>query len=129
MLVNSGLYYKQRRVLFVQGGNGTTGNDQHISFSFPEPITLNESNLASTIVLPSVSPVLRNDEILFWRGLPTGFNNPANTTVYYRQEGGWQRVGDSTPIGDSFVIEPGEAIVIRKKAANASADWLQFPPQ
>ena len=128
-LVNSGLYYKQRRVLFVHGGNGTTGNDQQIALTFPEPVTLNESNLASNVVRPSTSPVLRNDEVFFWRNAAPGYNLPANTTVYFRQGSGWERVGDTTPIGDTFTIEPGEGIIIRKKAANAGIDWLQLPPQ
>jgi uncharacterized protein (TIGR02597 family) len=127
-LVNSGLYYRQRRVVFVRGGNGVTGNDQQVALTFPEPLTLDESNLANSAVLPSASPLLRNDELLLWRNSP-GFNQPANTTIYFQQGAGWKRVGDATPIGGTFTIEPGEGLVIRKKASNPGVDWLQLPPQ
>ncbi len=127
-LVNAGLFYKQRRVIYVPGGNGTKGNDHYAALSFPEPVTLNESQLAGSVVVASTSPVLRQDELLVWRNARSGFNIPPNTLLYYRQGLGWFQFGDNQPIGDTFTIEPGEAVVVRKKAANAGADWLQQPP-
>lgn len=126
-LINYGVFYRQRRAVYVAGG-ATVGNDQFVSLLLPEPLTLTEANLADSVVKPSSSPILRADEVLVWRS-PTGFNSAADTTLYYRPSLGWFKVGDNTPLGDSFTLAPGEAIIIRKKASSPAADWLQFPPE
>jgi uncharacterized protein (TIGR02597 family) len=127
-LVNYGVYYRQRRAVYVAGGE-TSGNDQFVSLLLPEPMTLAESNLANAVVQPSSSPLIRADEVLVWRVAAPGFNSAPDTTLYFRPSVGWLKVGDNTPISDSFTLAPGEAIIIRKKASSPSADWLQFPPE
>ena len=126
-LINFGVYYRQRRAVFVAGG-ATEGNDQYVSLLLPEPVTLDESNLASGVVRPSASPLLRADEVLVWRSANPGFNQAPDTVLYYRPLIGWLKVGDNTPLGDTFSLAPGEAIIIRKKPSSPPADWLQIPP-
>ena len=126
-LVNYGVFYRQRRAVYVAGGE-TAGNDQFVSLLLPEPLTLTESNLGGSVVRPSGGPVLRADEVLVWRR-PSGFSSAPDTTLYYRQSLGWFKVGDNIPLGDSFTLAPGEAIIIRKKPSSPAADWLQYPPK
>jgi uncharacterized protein (TIGR02597 family) len=128
-LVNMGLYGPQRRTVFVHGGTAAGANDQYVSLALPEPLSLNESNLAGTVVKSSPNAVLRADEVLVWRNTSPGFNIPANTTLFFESTNGWFQVGSSDPIGDSFLLQPGEAIIIRKKQNSAATDWLQMPPQ
>jgi hypothetical protein len=99
-----------------------------VSLLLPEPVTLDESNLASGVVRPSASPLLRADEVLVWRSANPGFNQAPDTVLYYRPLIGWLKVGDNTPLGDTFSLAPGEAIIIRKKPSSPPADWLQIPP-
>lgn len=126
-LINFGVYYRQRRALTIKGG-GTAGNDQVVSLLLPEPISLDEANLAESTVRPSLSPILRSDEVLLWRAVTTGFNQPADTVLYYRKDAGWLRVGDNVPQGSAITLAPGEAIIIRKKQGSPTTDWLQLPP-
>jgi uncharacterized protein (TIGR02597 family) len=126
-LINFGVYYRQRRAVFVAGG-ATEGNDQYVSLLLPEPVTLDESNLSNGVVRPSASPLLRADEVLVWRSANPGFNQAPDTVLYYRPAIGWLKVGDNTPLGSSFSLAPGEAIIIRKKPSSPPADWLQIPP-
>lgn len=126
-LVNFGVFHKVRRAVYVAGG-GTTGNDQFVSLILPEPLTLTESGLGGGVVTSSPSQLIRADEVLLRRSPATGFNNATDTTLYYRQGFGWFKVGDSTPIGNTFMLSPGEAIIIRRKAGTAGTDWLQTPP-
>lgn len=126
-LINYGVFYRQRHAVYVAGGE-TTGNDHYVSLLLPEPLTLNESNLADTVVSPTSSPMLRADEVLVWRS-PAGFNSAPDTTLYYSPSLGWLKVGDNTDLGNTFTLAPGEAIIIRKKASSPAADWLQFPPE
>ncbi len=128
-LVNMGLYGPQRRAIYVHGATATSANDQYVSLALPEPLTLNEANLAGAVVKASANSVFRNDEVLVWRNNTPGFNTPANTTLFYQTASGWLQVGNSDPIGDSFLLQPGEAIIIRKKQNNAAVNWLQMPPQ
>lgn len=126
-LVNFGVFHKQRRAVYVAGGE-TAGNDQFVSLILPEPITLAESSLAGGVVKPSSSPLIRADEVLVWRAPVSGFNNAPDTTLYYRQGFGWFKVGDSTPLDNTFTLAPGEAIIVRRKPGSPAADWLQTPP-
>jgi uncharacterized protein (TIGR02597 family) len=127
-LVNYGLFDRTRRVVFVQGGDGSRGNDHYASLAFPEPVTLDESNLGGTVVRPSSSVLLRADELLLWRSAPVGLNVPPNVTLFFHQADGWRRVGESAPVGSSFRIEPGEALIVRKKLSSPGTDWVQLPP-
>ena len=126
-LINFGVFHKQRRAVYVAAGE-TSGNDQFVSLLLPEPLTLSESGLAGGVVKPSSGPLLRADEVLVWRAPVAGFNNAPDTTLYYRQGQGWFRVGSNSPIGDSFTLAPGEAIIVRRKPGSPAADWLQSPP-
>jgi uncharacterized protein (TIGR02597 family) len=126
-LINFGVYYRQRRAITIKGG-GSTGQDQSVSLLLPEPLSLDEANLAETAVRPSTSPILRADEVLLWRAVAPGFNQPADTVLYYRKDVGWLRVGDNAPQGSAITLAPGEAIIVRKKPGSPTTDWLQLPP-
>lgn len=109
--------------VYVQGGDGSSGNDSLLSLQYPEPVMLKDSGLADQqpdgnyAVTPSPSPMSIVDELYLYT---PGSSVP--NVVFYWAGNGWYDLGGN-PVGESLVIEPGSAFFIRKNSNSESTDW------
>lgn len=130
-LVNKGWVQPSRGITFVPGGNGTVMNDTHLTLGRPIKVKLSEAGLRITdqtlsVIKDSTAPFANGDTVYTWSP-GSGFNRPPNITYFYLVNQGWRRTGSSsTTVGDDF-IQPGQTMVIRKRAANPGRDWVYDP--
>ena len=128
-LTNTGWVLMNKGISFVAGGNGATGNDTYISINRPAPVKLDDSGLriadqAKSLLIDSVNTLARQDELLAFSA-GTGYNRAPNLIYFYLAGQGWRQVGSgSTTIGQTVFLNPGQAYIIRKKAANSGRDWV-----
>lgn len=128
-LTNTGWVLMNKGITFIPGGNGSVGNDTYISINRPAPVKLDDSGLriadqSKSIIVDSISTFNRQDELFAWDP-GTGLNRAPTKTYFYLAGQGWRQVGNaSTTIGQTVLLNPGEAYVVRKKAANAGRDWV-----
>ncbi len=112
--------------LAVPIASNTNGKqDNFLSVQRPVPFSLNESGLiASGAFSPSISPLLRTDELYtFDNNLQS--KNKAASGKYYYLNGTWRSVNAGTnDVGDLKVFGPGTGFIIRKNAGSGSALWV-----
>jgi uncharacterized protein (TIGR02597 family) len=119
--------------IYVQGGDGTNANDAFVSLIYPEPVSLDASGLynpaapASSVIMGTQNILLPGDQLLSLSG-SSGFNLAPEQSYFYLQNQGWRQVGSaSTTTGEDVLLNPGQAYIIRKKAAHGGVDWTQNP--
>lgn len=131
-LTNTGWVLMNRGIAFVNGGNGSVNNDTYISINRPAPVKLDDSGLrladqTKSPIIDSPNSFTINDTLLSWNA-GAGLNRPPSNTYYYLAGQGWRQTGNgSTTIGQTVFLNPGQAYILRKKAANAGRDWVNDP--
>ena len=113
-----------------------TPQDNFISFSVPEPMTLRESQLFESGVFEG-SPTFSDVDSLATFDNTQVAQNKASTAVYFYYEGefeggpGWRRKGGDPSIihDDTQVFQPGNGYVIRKAAKEepSTSIWTYNP--
>jgi uncharacterized protein (TIGR02597 family) len=94
----------KHRVLVRTRANNVD-QDIRIGFSSPVPVAVGSIGLNFA----------EDDQILVYDNSASGQNKPAVTILYYTTADGW--VDDSfNPVGTTFMIQPGQGYVFRKKA-------------
>jgi uncharacterized protein (TIGR02597 family) len=121
-----------RGISFLSGGDGASPNDTYVSIHRPVPVKLDDSGLRISDQQKSPikdSPAAFNlQDVLLAFDSPAGFNRAPTRTFYYLTDQGWREFGSaSTTVGQDFVLEPGKAYIVRKKAANPGVDWINDP--
>jgi len=108
--------------VYVQGGDGSSGNDSLLSLQFPKPVTMLESGLAdlqadgNPVVEPSPSILQIKDQVMLYE---PGSDTPV--ILFYLASQGWRTMnGDDA---DGLLIKPGSAFYVRKGAQSLSTDW------
>ena len=108
--------------VYVQGGDGSSGNDSLLSLQFPKPVTMLESGLAelqadgNPVVEPSPSILQIKDQIMLYEP-----GSDAPIILFYLASQGWRTMNGSN--ADGLLIKPGSAFYIRKGAQSLSTDW------
>lgn len=129
---NLGGVLMNKNATFIPGGSATSGNDVYLSINRPQAVSLNASGLrtpdpATTVIVESPTDKNRKDELLAFDD-KASLNKTPSATYYYLAGKGWRQVGSrSTTIGDTVMLQPGKAYILRKKAGSAGADWTNMP--
>lgn len=101
-LVGSVPMNKHRVLVRTRASN--VDQDIRIGFSSPVPVPVGSIGLNFA----------EDDQILVYDNAAAGQNKPATTILYYTTSDGW--VDDSfNPVGSTFMIQPGQGYVFRKK--------------
>lgn len=124
-----------RGIAFIGGGNGSVGNDTYISINRPAPVKLDDSGLwnadQTKSVIKSTTSLLSIQDTLLEFGPASGMNKPpANTYFYSTIVGnvGWRKLGANTVnVGQTVLLQPGLAYIVRKKPSSAGTDWINDP--
>lgn len=101
-------------------------NDNYLSYARPVSTTLDQLDFGSEFTDSTGNlPFQRGDELLVWAN-PTGLN-PAPNKKFYRVSGEWRDTADFS-VANSFVVEAGSALIIRKKSGtDQSLVWKETP--
>lgn len=133
-LVSYGAVPRNVFSVYINGGNGTTGNDVYTAITFPEPILLDNSGLLNvampqlSVLKPSPSALNIQDQLFIYTGT-VGYNPVPGTSYYFLAGQGWRRFGSSASnIGQTVYLPPGLAIMIRKKPDSPGIDWVLAAP-
>ena len=105
------------------GTSATAANDTLIGLPRTTDYKLSELGFTDNVnFVPSTSTAGtgRKDQILVISKTGTGFNRAASST-YYRYNGSWYVVGNSSPLSDA-TIPAGSAIILRKIKTTDGAD-------
>jgi uncharacterized protein (TIGR02597 family) len=104
----------------------SAAQDNFVALARPASITLDESGLIESGAFqpsPSFSPT---DQLFVFDNTTVAMNKSAAATYYYR-DNAWRKFGDLFgDYGQTPVFTPGTGIIIRK-AAGASANWVNSP--
>ncbi len=104
----------------------STAQDNFVALARPATITLNESGLVESGAFqpsPWFSPT---DQLFVFDNTTVAMNKSASATYYY-SDNAWRKFGDLLgDYGQEPVFAPGTGIIIRK-AAGASANWVNAP--
>lgn len=98
-----------------------TAQDNRLAVPSPVPITLASSGLGASVAFkPTTSVLTPKDLLLFFDNRSVGQNKSASATyIYFDGNGapadGWYRTGSMSETADSFILNPGEGIVVRKR--------------
>lgn len=111
---------------YVQGGDGSSGNDSLLSLQFADPVKLDDSKLTdlgndgTPVFQPSANDLFLNDILFVYSP-----GSPTPNMYYYLDGVGWKDAdtGDSG-VGATVELSPGAAFYIRKADSSASSDWI-----
>ncbi len=134
VLVSAGAVPNHRFVVFIPGGSAASGNDVYASITFPEPVLLDDSGLlhltdpARSVLKASPTRTNVLDQLYVYTSQTVGYNPVPGTSYFHLSGQGWRRYGSTvTNVGQTVVIPPGQAILIRKKSSSPSVDWILAP--
>ncbi|MGJ8638988.1 MAG: TIGR02597 family protein [Opitutaceae bacterium] len=111
---------------YVQGGDGSSGNDSLVSLQFADPVKLDDTQLTEPgndgipVFQPSSNDFFLNDILFVYSP-----DSPTPKMYYYLDGTGWKDAdtGDAS-VGTTVELEPGAAFYIRKAQSSQSSDWV-----
>jgi len=100
-------------------------NDNSTALAYPRDVTLNGSGLINSGFSATVSPLNRQDQLLWYDPTLTGINNSASA-IYIFYNGAWRKIGANLTLdfGNSVTLKAGYGYIIRKAANGTTAPWV-----
>ncbi|WOO43521.1 TIGR02597 family protein [Rubellicoccus peritrichatus] len=100
-----------------------TKQDNFVSLNRPIPVTLAQSGLASGFVESTGKlSFQRKDELLVFDNTTAATNRSASK-IFFMTGGSWFEDTSGFPNADSFLIQPGSAMIVRKAANDGDTDF------